>query len=43
MLLDIPSQMMDTCYGENRMELSRPYPEKNCRITMYETVLDNIW
>ena len=28
MLSGIPSQMIDTCYGENRMKISRPYPEK---------------
>ena len=31
MLSSIPSQMMDTCYGENRVNISRPYPEKKFR------------
>ena len=29
MLSGIFSQMMDTCYGENGMKISCPYPEKN--------------
>ena len=42
MLAGIPSQMMDTCYGENHMKISRPNPNKKCRITMYESILNNI-
>ena len=33
MLSGILSQMMDTCYGENRMKISRP--EINFRVTTY--------
>ena len=36
--------MMDTCFGENRMGIGRPYPEKkNARITMYESIFGNNW
>ena len=43
MLTGVPGQMMDTCYGENRMKISPPYPKKNFRITKYAPIFDNIW
>ena len=43
-LSGISSQMIYTCYGEYRMKIPRPYPEKkNDRITMYESIFDNTW
>ena len=44
-LLDIPSQMKDACYGENRMEISCPYPEAwdiNVDMMTFESLSENV-